>query len=78
MTAAPHDLPSSPRPAPTIRSVREALADAADRELFQREIETTPLHQISEVLAAWDARARAYAPPDAHRPRRWRRRPALR
>lgn len=62
MSAQPHDAAPSPRPEPTIRSVRDRL-DTDHRNAFNREIDDTPLHQIGEVLAVWDTRARAYADP---------------
>lgn len=63
MSAQPHDAAPSPRPEPTIRSVRDRL-DTDHRAAFNREIDDTPLHRIGEALAVWDARARAYADPE--------------
>ncbi|WP_157876192.1 hypothetical protein [Peterkaempfera griseoplana] len=65
MSAQPHEPEpvAHPRPEPTIRSVRAALP-AEQRPAFNEEIERTPLHEITRVLADWDLRARALAAPE--------------
>ncbi|TJZ94749.1 hypothetical protein [Actinacidiphila oryziradicis] len=63
MSAQPADTGHLARPEPTIRSVRAALP-AEHRDAFQAEIEHTPLHLITKVLADWDIRARALNIPE--------------
>jgi hypothetical protein len=62
MSAQPADVGPSPRPEPTIRTVRAALPEE-HRDAFQAEIERTPLHELGGTLAGWDLRARALADP---------------
>jgi hypothetical protein len=63
MSAHPADAYPSPRPQPTIRSVRAALPPEY-RQAFQDDIERADLDRIRKTLADWDVRARAFADPD--------------
>ncbi|MFF4652200.1 hypothetical protein [Streptomyces sp. NPDC001380] len=65
MSAHPYEPAPRPRARvePTIRSIRNALPED-HRAAFQAEIEQTPLHRITRILAAWDVRARALATPE--------------
>jgi hypothetical protein len=62
MSAQAADAGYTTRVEPTIRAVRAALPEV-HREAFQAEIERTPLHLITKVLADWDVRSRALASP---------------
>jgi hypothetical protein len=63
MSAQPADTGPSPRPQPSIRSVRAALPPE-HRQAFNEDIERAGLDQIRKVLADWHVRARALADPD--------------